>query len=153
MRRIKLSIVSVAFSTILLSTLSVYAGVSEVSIEEYELKWRQMTNALLSFAIQGQVLKREGITDSESLGENYADKLNSFEEAMKWLDEKTIPREQLMRHYKLFPLYEELYTAMIIITDAVARGDSVALANGWAWFHDLLEIVKGVINEIERKEE
>ena len=153
MSRIRVSLLIIAVSATLLSATLAYAGVREISIDSYELKWRQMTNALLSFAIQGQVLKREGITDSAPLSDAYAEQLNSFEEAMKWLDEKTIPREQLMRHYKLFPLYEELYTAMIIIIDAVARDDSVALANGWAWFHNILSIVKGTINEIERKEE
>ncbi len=129
----------------------IMGGIKEVSQKEYETKWREMLQALISFCIQPTLLSEKD-TDSKALTEAYERELHKYSQAIKWLDKNNPPRDQLMRHWKLVPLYEELYQAMAMITDGTKEKGEIALRTGWNWFNDTLKKLKESQNEIEQKQ-
>jgi len=143
--------VFVIMCVFLLGGLSVAQAPTQA--DEYEMHWRAATNALVAFST-AEMIASEGAPGNHSqLTETYKREHDNFAREIAWISQSKPEPRQFLRQWKLIPVYDQVLSAMTIVTDAAQRNDSAAEAAGWASFRDALTELRGTIEEITHANE
>jgi hypothetical protein len=121
---------------------------------EYAAHWRSATNAVVSFATAELALSVDSARPQRSmLANEYQREHDNLSREIVWLGRSNPPSSELMRHWKFVTVYEQILSAMTVVTDALERDDAPARDAGLAAFRDGLVRLRDTAEEVARANE
>ena len=151
-KAVKAFLIAVAICCLMLGPAGL--GAADKSDNEYFVKWAELNSALVSFStVSYRRAQAKGPPDPIKWGAALERERKRFADALARLTEMRPPQSQLMRHWKLMPLYEDLLAAMMIITAAVKNDDSTMEDRGWAMFRTVIARLRLTVADIVRRGE
>lgn len=103
----------------------------------YEARWCEATHALAAFGIaRGTLMDDQGRVDRAELAAAYRRERDRLAAALAALRSLAPPREHLLRHWQLVPLYEQALVAMNVVIEGAEKADDAALATGWSLYRN-----------------
>jgi hypothetical protein len=117
------------------------------------MHWRAATNALVTFSTAEMVASEGASENLRQPAQTFRRELDNFARDLAWISQSKPEPSQFVRHWELVPIYEQILSAMTIVTQAAETNDSAAGAAGWASFRDALTHLRRTIEEVTRAHE
>jgi hypothetical protein len=123
--------------------------------EQYDTRWRAATNAVVTFATAELALSDSSgrLSNRVQLATTYRRERDNLARNVAWLAQTKPPSRAMLQHWKLLPVFEQILSAMTIVTNATEHNDLPGERAGWRSIADALARLRATVEEIAHASE